>query len=498
VTARGQKSRNASGRSARGTQRSAGPSIERSLPPATYWAVLGGIVAAGAAARLLAARGELWLDEIWSLRFAQMIASRVGVFTELHHDNNHHLNTFYLSWIGETSVWILYRLHSLAAGIGTIVLAAVIARRAGDRAALTAGLFTSGSFLLILYSSEARGYSLAVFFAFLAVVMADRAQSTGRLWWAWAGGFGLVSTLGILSHLTFLHAYVGLVAWTGWRGLQRPRQPHWPRQLAALHLIPLAGLAALYWVDLRHMVIGGGPPFTVVETVARTLSLAIGGPVAGSLRGLMVIAAIVLAVASIVAVRRSGSNLWILFAATLMAPAVMLATVPTSVLFERYFLVATACALLSAGWLAAIVARRSRLVWWGLVALFLIGNASQTWRLIERGRGSYVPAVTHMVTEARRKTITVGSNHDFRVGRVLAFHLSFVPGGERIRYQPAGTWTPAGPEWLLRQSKDADFVPELEITTEGGRQYTLERVYRSAGLSEWHLALYRNQRAPNR
>ncbi|HEV8232999.1 MAG TPA: hypothetical protein VGP84_00320, partial [Gemmatimonadaceae bacterium] len=60
------------------------------------------IVALALAVRVLAGTNELWLDEIWSYVLAHRLTSPVGVFTAIHHDNNHYLNTLYLYAIGAT------------------------------------------------------------------------------------------------------------------------------------------------------------------------------------------------------------------------------------------------------------------------------------------------------------------------------------------------------------------------------------------------------------
>ena len=55
-----------------------------------------GLLVLSAGLRLLAARGDLWLDELWSLSFARQMTSPLDVWTAIHHDNNHPLNTLYL------------------------------------------------------------------------------------------------------------------------------------------------------------------------------------------------------------------------------------------------------------------------------------------------------------------------------------------------------------------------------------------------------------------
>ena len=49
-------------------------------------------VAAGLCLRIIAAKGDLWLDEIWTLRLLEPVKSLGDVFFKVHHDNNHFCN----------------------------------------------------------------------------------------------------------------------------------------------------------------------------------------------------------------------------------------------------------------------------------------------------------------------------------------------------------------------------------------------------------------------
>src|SRR5215510_6991309 len=143
---------------------------------------------ASAAVRVFTARGDLWLDEVWSLSFARTIAAPWQVLTAIHHDNNHPLNTLALfvavKVAGAHASAIVYRLLALITGIAIIPLLFWIEKQTGDekasaRAWLVAVLCGS-SFLAIVYSSEARGYAPAAFFgvAAFAVLRAGSVTSS--------------------------------------------------------------------------------------------------------------------------------------------------------------------------------------------------------------------------------------------------------------------------------------------------------------------------------
>ena len=164
-------------------------------------------------ARAWAARDEFWLDEIWSLMaFTRVPHAWRDVFT-FHHDNNHYLVTLWMDLVGPgRGDWLIYRLPSLLASVGTVILAARVAVRWGRTAMFIAAMCTASSFVLILYGSEARGYALCGFFSLVAFLALDRHLKTNDAWAT--AGFGIATILGILSHLTFVQFYAGAFVWS--------------------------------------------------------------------------------------------------------------------------------------------------------------------------------------------------------------------------------------------------------------------------------------------
>ena len=169
-----------------------------------------GIAAAilvASAYRLVASLDDFWLDEIWSWLIATRIESAMQIFTEIRHDNNHFLNTWLIYVLGTDRHWFFYRLPAVAAGIGTVVICGLIARRWGRPGPLTATLITGASFPLIQYSSEARGYAYALLLAVAAFEIVQRSLEKPRLWQD--GLFACCAVLGFLAHVTFVYAYGG-------------------------------------------------------------------------------------------------------------------------------------------------------------------------------------------------------------------------------------------------------------------------------------------------
>src|SRR5471032_1187414 len=142
-----------------------------------YGAALGIAVAAFAALRLACLRNDLWLDEIWSLQLVGLAHSPLQILTRLRSENNHPLNSLWLYLVGPGAPEWAYRLLSWATGSAAVGLAGLLARGQFKRmhpadpegGAEAAGLITvllfGGSYLFILYSSEARGYAPALCFS---------------------------------------------------------------------------------------------------------------------------------------------------------------------------------------------------------------------------------------------------------------------------------------------------------------------------------------------
>jgi uncharacterized membrane protein len=115
----------------------------------------------------------------------------------LHHEVNHYLNTLWLWFVGNRGNWPGYRIPSLLAGSGTIVLAGLIGRRRNRTTAFMAMLVLGFSYIMVLYSSEGRGYALAIFFAFLSYYALDHYLEKPR--WPWAVVCSISGVLGMAS-----------------------------------------------------------------------------------------------------------------------------------------------------------------------------------------------------------------------------------------------------------------------------------------------------------
>ena len=158
------------------------------------------VVLASVIVRLPGMFGDLWLDEIWTLRDLGKLDSAVEIFTKEHYDNNHYLNSLILYLLGSRDRWIIYRIHSLVAGAGAVVLAWLIGRGYGKAGAIFSSLLVGGAYSMIHFSSEARRYAFVVFFGFASFIVVRRFVQSKS--WAGAGlfkGFAFTTILGVTA-----------------------------------------------------------------------------------------------------------------------------------------------------------------------------------------------------------------------------------------------------------------------------------------------------------
>ncbi len=422
------------------------------------------VLLVGVALRIWAARDDLWFDEIWSLRFAQSAKSPLEIFTRIHHDNNHYLVTLWMYFIGNQEHWWVYRIPSLVTGVASIVLAAAFAKRWGSLESLVATLLTATSYVLIVYGSEARGYALAGFSALAALLALDRYLTRRSVW---AGlTFSLSVVLGFLSHLTFLTFYAGALVWSVVRlGQSSPSWRKALQDLACCHAVPLGFLFTLYLADVRHIVVGGGPPYALENVIAETLSLAIGGPLVGPAMVLGALLAASAGVAGLACLRRDKSDLWIFFAAVILLmpllliflmPLLLLSVQRAGYLHVRYFYISILFFLVLLSYLLGRVYRSGGAGRWMFalsLTLVVAGNAYQAFDFLRFGRGQYLSALEYMAAHSPGHVIYLESGDDFRNVPLLQYYSGFTPTDCQIHYRFQSDPPTTVPQWFILNSQ---------------------------------------------
>lgn len=471
---------------------------ERTWAPSagTALALCAAAALVGAAVRVVPAFGDFWLDEIWTYDSARRLRSATEVFTGIHHSNNNHLNTLLFFVLGERDGWLAYRVPSLVAGIASIPLAAALAWRWGRLEAVFAAVLFASCYALVHFSSEARGYAATVGFALAAAWLLEAELARPR---RFLGAlFGLCVVLGFLSHLVFLFFYAGALVASGWRLLRdSATRREGAVGLARLHALPLLCLAALWWVDLRWLVVGGGNPTDYAALLARTAGFSLGLPVslAGALLGGLSFAVVL--VLGLRLLHRADDDRWILYGVTIaLAPAVVLGSLRPDVVAVRYFLVGLAFWLLLLAFLLGRLARAGaagRLAALAVLAIFVVGNAGHIAAFVEHGRGGYREALLFMARETEGPRVSVASDHDFRNGMVLNFYRRVLPPDKTLVYHPRNRLPRGGAEWRVVHAPARPPRTPARISDGAGHGYALAAEFDHAAISGFYWAVYRRE-----
>jgi len=442
------------------------------------------LVAGGVAVRVLAARGDMWIDEIWSIGMAHESPGVVALLTAMPSDNNHHLNTLFQLLVGPNAPSLVHRSLAIAAGLGTLLLTAS-SPLAGDRPQRLVALFLMAvSPFAVQYTSEARGYGPALFLALACACLWDAYRRRPRV--VTGALFTFSAALGLLSHLTVAFPLAAVAAWAL---LDLPRRVGWRRAaatLAGLFALPAATLAFLYVFHLRPMVLGGGDGTPFFEALRQAVDAMLGIP-RGPLE-ILSVAALGAGAAELLRMARSDRGRAAFFAIALLAePAWILVSRPEMV-YARYFVVSTPFFLiLLAGALRRLGASRpwGRGASAGILAVIAAASTLHLATLLRDGRGHFREVLAWMYDHGRGDVITVGSDHDIPTFTVLRYYARESGRTERVVLLPREQWTSVYPEWIVREGG-----PEPEsFIARNGKRYERVRSFTAspnAGL-DWRL-----------
>jgi Dolichyl-phosphate-mannose-protein mannosyltransferase len=454
------------------------------------------VLVLGLSLRARSALNDLWMDEIWSIELVRELHSPIEVFTKTHHDNNHYLNSLFIYFLGQRGNWPGYRIPAVVAGFGSILLAWLIGRRT-DKATAFFSMFLVGlSYVMILYSSEARGYAPLIFFCFLCFLILQSFLDRPR--WHTAALFSICAILGFTSHLTFLTFFLSSLVWFEIR-LRRRGFPVWSmlRWSAACYAVPLAFVAALYFVDLRHLQIGGGTPIGVLNGYAATLAWSLGGPNIPWLQMISGIICVIVLIAALAVVLRRREDEWIFFIAVIAVMPLALSFFQHGTLhYVRYFVVALAFMLLLFGRLLGWLYNREavgKIVCAISCLLFITLNGWDIAALLKYGRGHISEAVQFMVDHSVQKSpVTFGGEQDFRILFVLAFYSRETMPNQPMQYYEHDQWPANGPEWVIfhKESFEQPVPPGKTFSDKSGNWFELVRTFPTAPLSGVHWFIY--------
>ncbi|MCG6872514.1 MAG: hypothetical protein LJE84_09505 [Gammaproteobacteria bacterium] len=457
------------------------------------------VILVSAVLMALAARGDLWMDEIWSLTLVRDSRAWTDAFFEHHRPNNHRLNTFYLYLLGQQSSWYTYRLLAIVSGIGSLLTLGWIARRRGKLEALLVVCLAGFSFPLIHYFSEARGYAPAIFFSLLGYAFLESGWQQYRTWKAVA--FAVCIALALEAQLNAVFVYGALLLYSIWRNGNYRNIYALANELVRFHGAPVLICLVVYAGQVRTLITGTGPVYDVGGVLMQTFSVAAGFPGEGNLVTTLAVLAAMLA--GIGWLYRRGQQVWMLFLLVLLVvPAVLLLIKQPAFLYLRFFIICFPFLYLLASYVLADLlraggARRAAVI--GLVLLSTAGQLYQTAGLIRDGRGHYSDAIRWMIEHSPPGVITVGSENEFQVVMMFAFYARYLPVEGRFTYIKNTGWKDRPPRYLIsRVAYDGargglNFEPETVVQPAGLPPYDLVRVFPHAGFSGWHWYLYQRR-----
>ena len=400
-------------------------------------------------------------------------------------------------------VWA-YRLPAVLAGSLALGSRFDWRRRQGKGAAFNVLFLLSFSHNLILFGTRARGYGYLACCT-LAAWWAAKIISTGRNCDT-PQAFGLASSLGFLSHLTFMFGYLAFGIYSAMK--LKSRRGSWQR-LVLLNALPVLTCVVLYFAYVQEMSIGGGTQSPLFDTLLATLSLMAGGPEHGDaacFAASIMAALITAALADEFRIRRRGGMMFL--TAIIVAPGAVLAVTGHAFVYPRYFLVPMTFGYVAVGSLFARWFQAGR---FGRIAasLLLVGYAACNLRpvvkLIREGRGQYSTAMRWMAEHTAGPAVTVSSDHDFRNWLLVSFYddrdsqAYFSEAASNFMYVPQRQQSvPGDPSGSCGHSFSGDPPFPDSYTDPFGNKYELVQVFPAGSISGWTWWLYQRTEVERR
>ncbi|WP_010185780.1 hypothetical protein [Sphingomonas sp. PAMC 26605] len=448
------------------------------------------IVLLGLALRIAAATGGLWLDEAWSAELAHQAGTPLGVFLNINHDNNHHLNSLWLQFVGYDAPPLLQRALSILAGTTAIAVAAEIFRARDHRIALIAALLFAVSPMVVTMGSEARGYAGMSLALLVAILLVERWLIDER------GGrtrirLALCFALGALSQLTMLFGCIAVIGWMFFTLSARHGVIAAAQRTLALFLPALISLGAVLavifgaaWASPTGFQFGSYKPFEILlflHAIVEMLGYTIGWPLVSLW---LIPAALIL----VVLARRIGVRHAPLYALAVAAFPITLAILHAgNPGYPRYYLVASlALLLLLAEATGTMIADRGTQRGVALVVLVAIvcGSLWQDIDLIRNQRGDPGQVIVALHDRAQSGAVVLLDRESgLAMLRVAAAHLHYPLTIVETGCQPA--------RFLFVDRFKGETFPADPVRC--GMRYRAIAAARARGLSGTHWTLYERQ-----
>jgi len=450
----------------------------------------------GVVLRMLGTRGELWLDEVWSISLVSKIHSWPEILTEIHSNNSHPLNSLWLYLVRPSVDALDIRLASLAFSIASIFLYLKVANQILPKGAELAASFFSLSYVFVLYTTEARGYSGMVCFALASFLISRKIFEKGaKLGLILA--FFACNLLGLLSHLSFIFFYFALLIWDIFR--TKSYRTIWS-DLVRTHLPTLISIAIIYLGYVRYLEPGSGPLEPYIVPILESLSVPFSGigfsgakPISSLVCCIVALVVSALSVFEISKLYKEGSSIWLFYTLSIFViPAASLIVLAPRVLFVRYFLISILFLFIlicSAVFRLSAYAKHPKLILYLSLLMFVVGQAPSFISLIKFGRGNYEAALRTIYMDPNRGSAS--GSQEFRDRTMINFYFGALP--RSIDYKPMSLGL-SHVDWYLKQSQDPYFVAASRFKIEDSADFELVKSFPSAPLSGFNLFLYKRAR----
>ena len=377
---------------------------------------------------------EFWLDEIWALRTMESVHAVTAIFTGIHRDVNHYLISLWMFVVGSAQPFWVYRIPSLVAGVIAVIVAGRVASLERTDSSL-AMLFVAVSAPLVIYASEARGYSIAAAASLTALLTLIRWTQVGDL--RWLVGYWLAMAIGVLAHLSFVFM---LGPTTAVLLVLLVRDRITPAQAALVQSVPTALLGWLFLVDLRYLQLAGGQPRTLATLLAQSGALGLGWTARDWSVWVFGIACAVVVIVELIRrlrqwqlqddARETRVLIWTFCLVAFLFPLAAIVLTRQSHFYARYLLVSLVFVPVLGASLAGAMPRGWRRAF---AAAFLIINLFSLAHFWRDGRGQYTDALVTMLRTSTSPAVTVSS--DYPLNRlVVEFYRGRLAGGSRLQY----------------------------------------------------------------
>lgn len=442
----------------------------------TLWVVL-------VLVRVIYAQCESEVDEIWSYEVVSSMKSLSRIFSE-YMSNNHLLNSIMMYLLKDVMDLHAMRFAPFIFGIcGSFFLVKAIA---DHKARLFTLFFLICSLPIHIYSTQLRGYTQGFFFATVCYWAMTRILTDGKTHHKIF--FALSMPLMFLSHAA---TYALLPAFFLW-GLLAPAAVPFTQRLkntTILHVVPVISAVVLYAWYYRHLVVGGGPVFSVMQTVLTAFATNFGGPIVGTLSSVYGTTVLIIFVASLYYSFASNNWEWVFVTSIPVFTLLIYLKTGLHLFYVRslFFVLPFQLVAVSKFLANSLDSRIKMGIICGALCLCAVSTTINLIHLEEHD-WHYKGATQYLYDNSRDK-IVLTSDQGFPLMMMVNYYLP----NKSKKLEFYSIYDPSGKnaDFLIKQTciESPEFVPKHVNLPIG--QFDLVKEYHSYGFSEWSWHIYR-------